>query len=163
MESAIRGLLGRTDGMAAQHREDDPDLSRIGSPEMYFGTLHPTPQERAQSPRPGEAAYSFAQAPSPGLNRYALDGTWTRGEEPLVLRSAHGGLRLHFSASKVHLVASAPTATSVKVAVDGLKPSVIEISRPTLYTLFDSDNFGEHRLSLEFDGPGLSLFSATFG
>jgi hypothetical protein len=63
----------------------------------------------------------------------------------------------------VHLVASAPTATSVKVTVDGLKPEVIEISRPTLYTLFDSDIFGEHRLTLEFDAPGLSLFSATFG
>jgi thiol-disulfide isomerase/thioredoxin len=163
MESAIRGLLGRTGGMAAQHREDDPDLSRIGSPEMYFGAMHPTPQEHAQSPRQGEATYSFTQAPSPGLNRYALDGTWVRGEEPLVLRSAHGGLRLHFSASKVHLVASAPTATSVKVTVDGLKSEVIEISRPTLYTLFDSDIFGEHRLTVEFDAPGLSLFSATFG
>jgi thiol-disulfide isomerase/thioredoxin len=163
MESAIRGLLGLTGGTVVQHREDDPDLSRIGSPEMYFGALHPTPQERAQSPRAGEADYSFTQAPSPGLNRYALDGTWARGEEPLVLRSAHGGLRLHFSASKVHLVASAPSATALKVTVDGLKPSVIEIGRPTLYTLFDSDIFGEHRLSFESDAPGLSLFSATFG
>jgi thiol-disulfide isomerase/thioredoxin len=163
MESAIRGLLGLTGSAAVQHPGDDPDLSRIGSPELYFGALHPTPQERAQSPRQGEAAYSFTQAPNPALNRYALDGTWARGEEPLVLRSAHGGLRLHFSASKVHLVASAPSATPVKVTVDALQPSLIEIGRPTLYTVFDTDTFGEHRLSLEVDAPGLSLFSATFG
>jgi thiol-disulfide isomerase/thioredoxin len=163
MEGAIRGLLGLTGSAAVKHREDDPDLSRIGTPEIYFGAMHPTPQERAQSPRQGEAEYSFAQAPNPGLNRYALDGTWARGEEPLVLRSARGGLRLHFSASKVHLVASAPGAASVKITVDGLKPSLVEISRPTLYTLYDSDVFAEHRLSLESDASGLSLFSATFG
>jgi thiol-disulfide isomerase/thioredoxin len=163
MESAIRGLLGLTGGTVVEHPEDDADLSRIGSPEIYFGALHPTPQERAQSPREGEAEYSFTQAPSPGLNHYSLDGTWTREEEPLVLRSALGGLRLHFSASKLHLVASAPSSASLKVTVDGLTSRLIEISRPTLYTLFDSDAFGEHRLSIEFDAPGLSLFSATFG
>jgi thiol-disulfide isomerase/thioredoxin len=163
IEGAIRGLLGLTGSAVVQHPEDDPDLSRIGSLEMYFGAMHPTPQERAQSPRQGEAEYSFKQAPSPGLNRYSLDGTWARGEEPLVLRSARGGLRLHFSASKLHLVASAPSPMPLKVTVDELKPTVIEISRPTLYTLFDSDSFGEHRLSIEADAPGLSLFSSTFG
>lgn len=55
---------------------------------------------------------------------------------------------MHFSAAKVHLVASAPNTARVKVTVDGLKPSVIEVGRPTLYTLFDSDSVGEHRLSL---------------
>jgi thiol-disulfide isomerase/thioredoxin len=163
MESAIRGLLGLVGGTPVRHPEDDPDLSRVGSPEIYFGALHPTPQERAQSPRQGEAEYSFKQAPNPGLNRYALDGTWARGEEPLVLRSAHGGLRLHFFASKMHLVASAQAATSLKVTIDDGEARLIEVTRPTLYTLFDSDTFGEHRLSMEADAPGLSLFSATFG
>jgi thiol-disulfide isomerase/thioredoxin len=163
MESAIRGLLGLTGAPVVQHRNDDPDLSRIGSPEIYFGAMHPTPQEHAQSPRKGEAAYAFTQAPNPRLNRYSLDGTWARDEEPLVLRSARGGLRLHFSASKVHLVASAPNPTPLKVTVDEQVPRLIEVSRPTLYTVFDSDDFREHRLSLESDAPGLSLFSATFG
>ncbi len=163
MEGAIRGLLGLTGGSVARHPEDDPDLSRIGSPEMYFGALHPTPQERAQSPRRGEAEYSFSQAPSPVLNRYSLDGTWAREEEPLVLRSARAGLRMHFSASKLHLVASAPSVASLKVAIDTLPPRVVEVDRPTLYTIFDGDAFGEHRLSVEFDTPGVSLFSATFG
>jgi thiol-disulfide isomerase/thioredoxin len=163
MESAIRGLLGLTGGTVTEHPEDDADLSRIGSPEIYFGALHPTPQERAQSPRQGEAEYSFTQAPNPALNLYSLDGTWWREVEPLVLRSAHGGLRLHFSASKVHLVASAPSAISLKVTTDELTSRLIEISRPTLYTLFDSDTYGEHRLSIESNAAGLSLFSATFG
>jgi hypothetical protein len=49
------------------------------------------------------------------------------------------------------------------VRVDGQAPVSIEISRPTLYTVFDSDAYGEHRLDVAFDAPGVSLFSATFG
>ncbi len=163
MEGVIRGLLGLAGGRADRHRGDDPDLSRIGSPEIYFGALHPTPQDPAQSPRRGEATYSFGNAPDPALNRYALDGAWVRDMEPLLLKSDKGGLRLHVSASKVHLVASAPAPVSVAVTVDGVAAPPVEIGRPTLYTVFDGEQFGEHKLDLTFGGPGVSIFSATFG
>jgi thiol-disulfide isomerase/thioredoxin len=163
MEGAIRGLLGLAGSAARRHPGDDPDLSRVGTPEMYFGALHPTPQDRNQSPRKGLADYSFRQATDPQLNTYALEGTWERDMEPLVLRSGHGGLRLRFSASTMHLVASAPTPAQVQVRVDGGAPTNVEIGRPTLYTLFEGDRPGEHRLDLQADVPGLTLFSATFG
>lgn len=163
MEGVIRGLLGLAGGRADRHPGDDPDLSRIGSPEIYFGALHPTPQERAQSPRSGEVSYDFADAPRPILNRYALDGTWVREAEPLLLKSDRGGLRMHVSASKVHLVASAPSPVTVMVTVDGTAVPPVQIGRPTLYTVFDSEKFGEHSLDLTFGGPGVSIFSATFG
>ena len=160
LEGAIRSLLGLPPG-AVGRPGDDPDLSRIGSPEIYFGSLHGTPQDCAQSPRTGEAAYAFAGTPK--LNQYQLDGTWGRGEEALVLRSPHGGLRLRFSAAKLHLVAAAPTPDTLHVTVDGGPPQVIAIDRPTLYTLLDGEIYGEHVLEFEADRPGLSLFSATFG
>ena len=50
LERAIRGLLGLSPALAPRQPPDDMDLSRIGSPELYFGALHPTPQEPAQSP-----------------------------------------------------------------------------------------------------------------
>jgi thiol-disulfide isomerase/thioredoxin len=58
MEGAIRGLLGLS-GPFPAYPGDDPDLSRVRTPEIYFGSMYPTPQERAQSPRRGEAAYAF--------------------------------------------------------------------------------------------------------
>ena len=162
LEAAIRGLLGLTpDGSRPQGEE--ADLSHILTPEIYFGGLHPSPQDRAQSPRPGVASYAFAQAPAPRLNGYALDGAWERGMEPLTLRSARGGMRMRFSAAKVHLVASAPSPTRVLVSIDGGEARAIEIGRPTLYTLFDAHTAGEYTLSLQADAPGLTLFSATFG
>ena len=52
----VIGLLGAVAWFALYR---DPDLSRIRTPEIYFGSLHPTPQDRAQSPRPGEVTYAF--------------------------------------------------------------------------------------------------------
>ena len=161
MEGAIRGLLGL--GQGAAHPGDDPDLSRIATPEMYFGSKHPTPQDRAQSPRRGEAAYAFAKAPAPKLNTYQLDGTWSREDEALVLRSSHGGLRMRFSAAKLHLVASASTPATLRIRVDDGEARPLQIERPTLYTLLDGDLYGEHLVEVETDQPGFSLFSATFG
>ncbi|MFL5281050.1 MAG: redoxin domain-containing protein [Rhodopila sp.] len=100
IEQAIRNALGLAGVKSIGHPGDDPDLSLIGSPEMYFGTQHPTPQDSAQSPRLGTAEYSFAERDSPALNRYLLDGTWLRENERLLLVSARGSLRFRFSAAK---------------------------------------------------------------
>ena len=163
MEGAIRRLLSLPRTGALGLPGDDPDLSCIGSPEMYFGSIHPTPQDGGQSPRLGEAEYSFVQASTPKLNEYQLNGVWSREGEPLVLRSARGSLRLHYSAAKLFLVATAPEAATVRIRVDGREMQAVEISWPTLYTLVDGDTYGEHLLELEADTPGLALFSATFG
>lgn len=161
MEGAIRALLGLAP-TRARHPGDDPDLSQVRTPEIYFGSLHGTPQDRAQRPKSGEAAYAFPAA-GPRLNEYQLVGTWLREDEALLLRSSRGGLRVRFSAAKLHLVAAALEGAAVRVRVDGGPPQTIELRQPTLYTLLDGERYGEHLLELEADAPGLSLFSATFG
>ncbi|WP_431272199.1 hypothetical protein [Dankookia sp. P2] len=162
MEGAIQALLGLSTSRPVGRPGDDLDLSRIRSPEIYFGAQHLTPQDRAQSPRRGEAAYAFT-GDGPRLNQYQLDGSWNREEEALVLRSERGGLRLRFSASKQHLVAAATRGGRLRVSVDGSAAEEIEVGRPTLYTLHDGTAYGEHLLVVEAEMPGLSLFSATFG
>jgi hypothetical protein len=71
---------------------------------------------------------------------------------------------VRFSAAKLHLIAGASQLAPVRVSVDGVvgeRP--VEVGMPTLYTLLDSDRYGEHLLELEFVPQGVSLFSATFG
>ena len=162
LESAIRALLGLPPSGTVGQPGDDPDLSRIGTQEIYFGSQHGTRQDREQGPREGLAAYSF-RAEGPRLDEYQLDGTWLRDTEVLQLRSPHGGLRVRFSAAKLHLVAAAPEGTAVRVRVDAGAPQTVEVERPTLYTLFDGETYGEHLLELETPLAGLQLFSATFG
>lgn len=163
IEGAIRDLLGLAHAGPSEHPADDADLSRVRTPEIYFGSLHPTPQDRAQSPRQGEVAYIISQPGGPRLNEYDLEGRWARGGEKLVLRSPRGRVRVRFSAAKLHLVAGAPQPAPVRVSVDGHAGRTVEIELPTLYTLLDGDRYGEHVVEIECATPGLSLFSATFG
>lgn len=163
IEVAIRNLLHLPSTGTVGQPGDDPDLSLIGSPELYFGGLHPTPQDGSQSPRSGESHYSFDETARPGFNRYLLDGTWSREAEPLVLRSARGQLRLSFSASALHLVASAPETTALRMRLDGQDLPAVNVSRPTLYTLVNGASYREHYFDVEADTPGLALFSVTFG
>ncbi|MGU3538075.1 redoxin family protein [Methylobacterium sp. A54F] len=160
MESAIRALLGLPPAVATTG--DDPDLAPIATPEIYFGALHPTPQDRVQRPRQGETTYTLPTAGPPN-GVYQLDGTWAREGEALVLRSQRGRLRVRFSAAKLHMVASAPTVATIRVAVDRGPDQAVTIELPTLYTLFDGTTYTEHELVLEAETPGLSLYSATFG
>lgn len=160
LESAIRALLSLPPSTPLAG--DDPDLSQVGTAEIYFGALHPTPQDRHQQPRRGEAPYAFP-ANDPKAGEYQLDGTWLRQGEALVLRSEHGGLRLRFRAAKLHLVAAAPRPVALRIMVDGGATRAVEIEQPTLYTLVDGTTSGEHVLAFEADAPGLTLFSATFG
>ena len=160
LESAIRALLGLPPAISVATNE--PDLSQVATPEIYFGALHSTPQDNVQQPRQGEMTYTLpAAGPSNGM--YQLDGTWARVGEALVLRSQRGRLRVRFSAAKFHLVASAPTAATALVTVDRGAEQAITVNLPTLYTLFDGTAYTEHELVLETDTPGLSLYSATFG
>lgn len=163
LERSIRALLGIHEPGEGSRLGDDPDLSRIASPEIYFGAIHPTPQDRSQSPQAGEANYAFAGLEAPARDQYQLDGTWAREDEALVLRSERGRLRMTFSAAKFHLVASGPAGGRVEVRVDGQPSHVVAIERPDLYTLFDGQTYGEHELELEALAPGLAIYSATFG
>lgn len=72
-------------------------------------------------------------------------------------------MRLRFSAAKLHLVAAAPEAATLRIRIDGQPAPAVEVSWPTLYTLVNSQTYGEHLPELEADTPRLALFSATFG
>jgi thiol-disulfide isomerase/thioredoxin len=158
IEDAIRSQLG----LARGAKPEDADASRVGTPEFYFGSLHGTPQDRAQSPRNGEATYTPTRSAGPQLNEYDLQGTWMRGSEPLTLRSDTGKMRVRFSAAKLHLVAGAENPRLVRFRVDGGTECTLEIGLPTMYTPLDGDSYGEHLLELEA-ASGLTLYSATFG
>lgn len=162
LERTIRSLLGLSPEVPPRQPPDDADLSRIRSPELYFGALHPTPQEPAQSPRLGDATYAFSRD-GPRLNRYELEGRWVREEEALVLRSERGRVRMRFSAAKLHVVAAAPESVQLRIGRgDGVRRDVA-VRRPALYTIVDGDIYGEQMVEIEAASPGLALYSATFG
>jgi hypothetical protein len=70
---------------------------------------------------------------------------------------------MRYSAAKVHLVAGVTEAVPVRARTGTGPWRSIEIGRPKLYTVVDSDTYGEQVLEIEAAAPGLALYSATFG
>ena len=101
-EDEIRKLLAMNSPVA---KEDGPDLSKIGSPEMYFGALRLEDLASPEQPNGKNQVYS-APKDIP-LNKFALVGDWKIGPEQATLGKDDGAVELHFHSGKVHMVASA--------------------------------------------------------
>ncbi len=133
--------------------------------------------------RNGAARYT-APADVP-LDDFALTGRWLASAEyvrPLTAAEAPAdSLVLHYRAKSVYLVAGSDESTprrlylsqdgapiakqargvDVRAAGDGR--TYIELSAKRMYYVVNNPEFGGHLLKLEAPGPGLSLYSFTFG
>jgi thiol-disulfide isomerase/thioredoxin len=158
MEDEIRKLLAAGPPVA---EDTGPDLSKIGSPEMYFGTLRLQYLASPEAPHQGTEAYS-APATLP-LNNFALVGDWNVGAENAALAKDDGKIVLHFKSGKAHMVASSAAPVTVSVTVDGKPQPPVTIQGSQLYTLFDGDDYGDHLLELKIPKAGFTAYSFTFG
>ena len=157
-EDEIRKLLAAGPPVAA---ENGPDLSRVGSPEMYFGTLRLQYLASPEAPIEKERVYSAP--PTLSLNNFALVGSWKIGQEQATLAKDDGAVLLHFRSGKVHMVASSPTPVTVSVTVDGKAQAPVTVEGSQLYTLFDSDDYRDHELELKIPKSGFNAYTFTFG
>jgi thiol-disulfide isomerase/thioredoxin len=158
MEDDIRKLLAAGPAVG---RENGADLSRIGSPEMYFGSSRVEYLASLEAARPEAQTYT---APDPlPLNNFALVGDWTIGAEDAVLSKDQGAVVLHFKSGKVYMVASSASPVTVAVTVDGKPQPPVTIEASRLYTLFNSDDYREHRLEVKIPKAGLHAYTFTFG
>ena len=169
IEKAIARLVG---GSVSDTEPDDPGLSDIGSPEMYFGTeevgvngvLEKRPESSAivstQSSSAGERVYT---APDDvPLNRFAFSGTWKISADNATLSVDGGEILLRFRAPRVNLVAGSPSSQTLSIVVDGKPQPPVTIQGSQLYSLY-SGVAGEHVLRLTIPKAGLSAFSFSFG
>jgi len=158
LENAIRQLTG-TQGPAVS--APDPDLSGLGSPEMYFGLARQEYLAAAAKPRPGSGAFSVpARLP---LNRFALGGNWDLANEHASLSEGPGQIAVRFRAAKVHLVASSDVPVALGINVDGREQPPATVHNGRLYTLFDGGTSAERVLRLSIPSPGLKAYTFTFG
>jgi thiol-disulfide isomerase/thioredoxin len=153
--------IARLVGASLSTRADDPDLSAIESPEMYFGTdKNDDAIVSAQSPRSGERLYT---APDDvPLNRFALSGTWKLSWENATLTADGGEIVLRFSAPKVNLIAGSPSSQALSIMVDGKPQPPVTVQGSQLYSLY-SGSAGEHVLRVMIPKAGLSAYNFTFG
>jgi thiol-disulfide isomerase/thioredoxin len=158
LENAMRQLTGAPGPPVS---EPDPDLSSIGSPEMYLGPARVEYLAAAGTPRAGRRVFSVpAGLP---LNRFGLGGSWTLAGESATLSEGAGEIAVRFRAAKVHLVAASDAPTTLGITVDGGSQPPVTIHSGRLYTLFDGGASAERVMRLSIPTPGLRAYTLTFG
>lgn len=159
----------------APHNVDRVDFSKIGSPEMYFGSLRV--RNIVNLPEIGclEGTCLYEKFSPIPLNSYALEGEWTIDPERAILSSASGAIELTFLASKVNIVAGASQNVGARIYLDGelvsneergahVSNGSIQFNAEDLYNLIDLGGvYEEHTLRIEILNPGLEAFAFTFG
>jgi thiol-disulfide isomerase/thioredoxin len=158
MDDAIARLVGDS---LPDAKTDDPDLSAIGSPEMYFGTeKNGGAIVNSQNSRAGERFYT-APDDMP-LDQFALSGIWKLSKDNATSSADGGEIFLRFRAPKVNLVAGSPSPQTLIITVDGKPQPPVTVQGSQLYSLF-SGNGGDHVLRLTSPKAGLDAFAFTFG
>ena len=157
-ENVIRAQLGLQPlGTAAS----SPDLSKVRSPEMYFGTDRVANLDLKETP--SSAAKDYAADLSPSLNVFSLGGQWSFAGDKATLTGPTGEIDLKFHSAKLYFVASSTGPTTLKVTVDGRPQPDLTVDASRLYQLFDSSEYSDHLVRIEASGAGLEAYTFTFG
>ncbi len=154
-------LLGEPSVMLGANQMPETELGGFNqSPETYLGS------ERSE--------YAYSGNGNLPKNRYSLTGDWDEKPEYAELSSDAGSIRYHFSASKVHLVASSAIPANAQIFLDGklitvdqaggdVKNGLVQFNEARLYTLVDlKDGPSEHVLEIKVMQKGLEAYAFTF-
>jgi thiol-disulfide isomerase/thioredoxin len=187
-ERVIQQLLSEAGGAAAPATDlVDPnaegaalasDRLSVVSPETYVGHARAENFASPGGQAPG-VARNYEVPPVLELNRWALAGRWTVGEEDAALESAPGRIAFRFHARDLHLVLG-PAGLDGKpvrfrVRLDGAEPGAdhgTDIRRDgtgtvveqRLYQLIrQSGEVRDHTFEIEFLDPGVTAYAFTFG
>ena len=177
---AEAGTAGLPSGLVAATAEGaalPSDELHVLSQETYIGHAR---AENFASPGgqvPG-AAHSYTLPPRLALNEWALDGSWTVGEESAAANAAPSRIAFHFQARDLHLVLG-PGADGkpirFRVRLDGALPSADHgtdvdadgngtVSEERLYQLIrQSGDVRDRTFEIEFLDPGVVGYAFTFG
>jgi len=173
-EMAIQTLLEEAGYSVDQSLSDmnTAGFTQNQTPETYVGMGR---QQNFSSPEnivTGEAS-SYTIPDSLPLHHFAVSGTWQFEPEYAKVTEAGVKLELHFFAKDVYLVMDSEqpkTATVTLISPDqpnqteDLNPErQVMIDQARLYHLVALDKAQEGTVVLQFDQPGVEVYSFTFG
>jgi cytochrome c biogenesis protein CcdA/thiol-disulfide isomerase/thioredoxin len=173
-EQAIQALLAEAGHPVTAPLTKGPavNFSQNETPETYVGTDRQSGFGSPESVAGGKVStYTFPS--SLALGQFAVSGSWDFEPQFAQETAAGAKLTLHFFAQDVYLVMTSDQPATVTVA--SLTPNLpngsadvnaqgqIAVSASRLYHLAHFDKAMEGTIVLEFDSPGVRVFSFTFG
>ncbi len=152
------------------------DLTKVNSPEIYFGASRNTYLGNGKSNMVG--LQNLSDPAEINTNTLYLVGAWEFQNEFAENINPQAKIIFRYSAKNVNFVASAANNVTVQVFRDS-RPlgnesgkdvskrngsSIVTIREPRLYALIeDPEGYGEHTLEINIENPGLQAFTFTFG
>ena len=121
---------------------------------------------------------TYSASLSLSLNQWGLGGSWNVGEESAVLQTGPGKIVFRFHARDLHIVLGPVIRgrpVRFRIKLDGVAPGhdcgvdtapdgTGQISEPRLYQLIrQKGQIRDRTFEIDFDGPGVRVFSFTFG
>ena len=90
-------------------------------------------------------------------------GEWNFEDEFGENKSAGAKIIFKYRAKNVYLVASADSATKIKILKDGRETEEETVKAAGTYNIISDSDYGEHTLEIIIEDPGLKAFTFTFG
>lgn len=170
-ENNIRFLLGVNGGEMTPVKSETTAFQQ--TPELYLGYARAAQYDGPTAiVRDNSTIYDYPAALAD--DRWALKGLWFVYSDKIVSGAAQSSLKLHFNARKVYIVMGAPQGpVRVTLRLNGEKlltdkgsdvsNSEITVERNQLYSLVQFNRFSNGIIELTADGPGLEIYTFTFG
>ncbi len=167
-EHNIRLLLG----LSATSPKPALPFSMAGltqTPETYLGSERASgyagnPELSAQNTQ-----YDFPSTLS--TNQWALKGSWNINPHYVQSTSANATIKLHFNARNVYMVMGSIDNQPIKMSIllngkpvqDKQNPNNIEVIAHKLYPVLSLPASTDGELEVQFDKPGVQVYTFTFG
>ena len=181
-ERVIQQLLSERAAAIDEQMPADMDLVDIEAfqhthsrtPELYLGYQLAFGRQHIGNPegfRPNHTV-KYGSPDTLQLHRFHMEGAWQNGPESMRLESESGVIHLLYVAKEVNIVAAGSGVIGVyldgRPIASGHAGADVEghrmvISGPDLYRVVASETAGQHTLELRISGPGVEVFTYTFG
>lgn len=172
-EHNIRVLLGLT-GTAQNKPESAPNNNFAQTPETYLGYARAADYEGSSDLIPNTpTVYNYPQTLA--INNWALKGKWVVKAQEIQADASGSALKIHFFAQNVYVVMGSKDHHAIKaqVRLNGkpvadnaatvVKNSSFIVDRDNLYSVIHLPAAQAGELELQFDQPGVEVYTFTFG
>ena len=150
------------------------DFSKINSPEIYlgykfyrgnFGSSEIIPEQTVDYKIPSNIE----------INNVYLEGKWKNNADNMELVSEEGSIVLKFDAKNVNIVAGSEKGSEASILLDNNyvndknkgsdanDKSMAAINNERLYSLVNTEDYGQHSLKINIKESGFKIYTFTFG
>lgn len=159
-------------GIVAPANVIAPEMGKVRSPEVYFGSARNKYLGNGTSNISGEQTFKLPESFS--KNTLYLSGKWYLNSEYAESKEVGAKIIYKYKAKEVYFVASSASGATLKILVDG-KPiglfagadvapaGAVKVQENRLYKLIHGSDYSEHTLEIQIESGTLEAYTFTFG